>query len=595
MGDDVPDWILTTQEQLGALITKPTLSVKLLSKPPFKYLYDIVAGVEQATGWGKGLVTGVPADKEAKLAFVTNLVNLIALCLEEELEVNPVKVVCGLEPEQTNVMLQQLVRAATDVAPATCDALLARVVAGETIASIAEAAAERAAQEQALAEQKEQERLKWEQEQQQKAEEAARAQAEVDALLAQGQSALQTDAAEQWDAAADGGMEPAQEDAPTYQTAEQISAAYAELEERARRNAELAKEKAQAVALGGRPELDEELGKYLLESSSDDSDSEEDEPKTQGERARLAQEKAQRLLDELDAADFDNDAPVRLPKPEQPEDLVPAAPEEPDQAEPMQTEEEPEEAPKKKKKKKRTPEEKEARRKRKEEKARLLAAQQCPESKGAGVTRAILLEEEEKPEEEPEDKSRSQQSRTPDEVFEALTPEDVKKQFCRKVGPHWWPFLLNSPPSALNPRQVLDLLREALPELIQAVTRGAGGLGWADDDLMYTLPDLGGELSSSFPNDWVEFLVSSPVDLLFERYEVEPVVELFQALCMALTEKLEDEGQRLPMLLQYEAPTPEPSGPQDGEEGESRQQHRQQREDGERSRFRQLGATILAQ
>ena len=107
-----------TQQLLGALITRPKLTEKLLSKPPFRFLHDIIMEVMNATGFGANLFTPEESDKEnvtdkeQKILFLEKIIKLVGLQLNTLVVANPSKIVAGREPQDTNNFLQLLAVAA---------------------------------------------------------------------------------------------------------------------------------------------------------------------------------------------------------------------------------------------------------------------------------------------------------------------------------------------------------------------------------------------------------------------------------------------------------------------------------------------------
>ncbi|EFN90131.1 TRAF3-interacting protein 1 isoform X2 [Harpegnathos saltator] len=105
--------IKKTQDILGKYFKKPPLTDKLLRKPPFRFLHDIISTVIAQTGFLEGLFTEEELnsdnikDKEAKLAFLTKLIDVVSA----NLTVRASKIISGQEATKTNELLQAIGKA----------------------------------------------------------------------------------------------------------------------------------------------------------------------------------------------------------------------------------------------------------------------------------------------------------------------------------------------------------------------------------------------------------------------------------------------------------------------------------------------------
>jgi len=129
--------IRETKLILNGLFSKPKCSTKLLTKPPFRFIHDIVTATITATGFPDGLYHSSELDsvnfksKEAKIRFLDELIRLVGICEGIPLEVRATKIVAGLEPLHTNRLLAGLGKAAMDLSLDRKD-VVQRCLAGET-------------------------------------------------------------------------------------------------------------------------------------------------------------------------------------------------------------------------------------------------------------------------------------------------------------------------------------------------------------------------------------------------------------------------------------------------------------------------------
>ncbi|XP_060079052.1 TRAF3-interacting protein 1-like isoform X2 [Ylistrum balloti] len=106
-----------TQDTLGKIIKKPPLTEKLLSKPPFRFLHDVMTSLIKTTGFMKGLFTETEMnsenvkDKDSKMAFLQKVIDFTSSVTGKSVSAKPSKIVAGHEPEKTNELLQSLAAA----------------------------------------------------------------------------------------------------------------------------------------------------------------------------------------------------------------------------------------------------------------------------------------------------------------------------------------------------------------------------------------------------------------------------------------------------------------------------------------------------
>ena len=136
MGDNLDELVAIVKDTIGNLIAKPKMVDKLLQKPPFRFLHDIISAVTTTTGFGEGLYSDSELDsasiteKGAKIAYLEKIFSLVGICQGGQLEVKAAKVVAGLEPEFTNKFLLSLAQCASDPSLDNGDAVR-RCLSGE--------------------------------------------------------------------------------------------------------------------------------------------------------------------------------------------------------------------------------------------------------------------------------------------------------------------------------------------------------------------------------------------------------------------------------------------------------------------------------
>ena len=100
------------------MFSKPEMKESLLLRPPFRFIRDIISKTIHATGFGEGLYNETKLksmevfSKSEKLEFLKKMINLVSMALNENIDIKPMKVLRGLEPEKTNIFLEEFYKAA---------------------------------------------------------------------------------------------------------------------------------------------------------------------------------------------------------------------------------------------------------------------------------------------------------------------------------------------------------------------------------------------------------------------------------------------------------------------------------------------------
>ncbi|XP_045776706.1 TRAF3-interacting protein 1 isoform X2 [Maniola jurtina] len=108
------DVVKATQVSLGKYVKRPPLTDKLLKKPPFRFLHDIITSVLKSTGFFSGLfeeeelISDNVKDRESKILFLNKIITVLSTTTGQPLSIKPSKIIAGQEPEKTNEMLQCL-------------------------------------------------------------------------------------------------------------------------------------------------------------------------------------------------------------------------------------------------------------------------------------------------------------------------------------------------------------------------------------------------------------------------------------------------------------------------------------------------------
>jgi len=131
---DIDTLASATAAQLKGIIKNPKPDAKLLKRPPYRFLRDVVIEVAKQTQFLDGLFTAEEAgndkaSKDEKIEFLRKAIDATSFATGESLAVKAGKVVAGRDAELTNLWLQAIAGAASSGVDSS--EAVQRVLAGE--------------------------------------------------------------------------------------------------------------------------------------------------------------------------------------------------------------------------------------------------------------------------------------------------------------------------------------------------------------------------------------------------------------------------------------------------------------------------------
>lgn len=102
-----PEWALKTQQELTGLVVHPRVTTRLVMRPPFRFLHDLLLAIMKSTGYGVGRcpaellepskiyvclgskLYSAPQTREEKIRFLSLVISMVIRDTREVVDVDP--------------------------------------------------------------------------------------------------------------------------------------------------------------------------------------------------------------------------------------------------------------------------------------------------------------------------------------------------------------------------------------------------------------------------------------------------------------------------------------------------------------------------